>query len=246
MNLNDALNCLPETDDKVIISHSGGLDSSTALILAVEKYGSDKVISLGFNYGQKQSTELEKAAELCDVLGVERQVLDLGILGQVVKNVSANIAGTDIEMPTIKDVLGDPSPKTEVPFRNLIMFSLSAAFAEANKAKHIVVGVQATDQYAYWDTTPNFVEDVNKVFSQNRKWHIQLIAPFSTLSKTDELNILKELGKVDLMKHTLTCYNPNEHGESCGKCPSCAERIKSFMDVELKDPIAYQVDIPWT
>ena len=245
MKVSEALNRLPETDKRVVITHSGGLDSSTAVILAVEKYGSENVVSIGYNYGQKQSIELEKASELCELLGVAREVIDLGILGNIVRNVSANIAGTDVEMPTIKDILGNPQPPTYVPYRNTIMFSLTAAFAEANQASHIICGLQVHDEYSYWDTTQRFVDGINSIFEMNRSWPLELVAPFSDLSKTQELKLLDEMGKISLLSHSLTCYNPDSNGSSCGRCPSCAERIKSFMDMRMVDPIPYQMEIPW-
>lgn len=245
MNVKEALSRLPDTNKKVVITHSGGLDSSTAVILAAEKYGAENVISVGFNYGQKQSVELEKATELCNVIGVQRNVLDLGILGDVVRSVSANISGTDVEMPTIKDVLGNPQPPTYVPYRNMVIFSLTAAFAEANGADKIICGLQVHDEYSYWDTTQRFVDSVNDIYSQNRSWPIELVAPFSDLSKTQELELLEEIGKTDLLIHSLTCYDPDDQGRSCAKCPSCAERIQAFMNIGKPDPIAYQMEIPW-
>lgn len=245
MNLNEAINALPDTDKKVVITHSGGLDSSTAVIVAVEKYGADNVISVGYNYGQKQAEELARASSLCEKLGVTRHVLDLSILGDVVRNVSANIGGTDVEMPTIKDILGNPQPPTYVPFRNAIIFNITAAFAEANGASHIICGLQVHDQYSYWDTTQRFIDDINQLWANNRMWPLELVAPFSALSKTEELNILQDMGKVDLLEHSLTCYNPDSEGRSCAKCPSCAERIKAFMDIKTKDPVEYSVDVPW-
>jgi 7-cyano-7-deazaguanine synthase len=245
MNLSESLNRLPETDKKIVITHSGGLDSSTAVILAVEKYGASNVISVGFNYGQKQSVELERASALCKKIGVKRHVLDLSILGDIVRSVSANISGTDVAMPTIKDVLGNPQPPTYVPYRNMVLFSLTAAFAEANGASHIICGLQVHDEYSYWDTTQRFIDGINNIYGQNRSWPVTLVAPFSDLSKTQELEILKELNKIDLLSDSLTCYNPNDKHESCGKCPSCAERIKAFMNMGMKDPISYSVNIPW-
>ena len=245
MNYQEALSALPNTDKKVVITHSGGLDSSTAVIVASEKYGPENVISVGFNYGQKQSIELERATELCDRLGVSRHVLDLGILGDIVRSVSANISGTDVEMPTIKDILGNPQPPTYVPFRNMVLFSLTGAFAEANGASHIICGLQVHDEYSYWDTTQKFVDGINNIYDQNRSWPVTLVAQFSQLSKTQELNILIEMGKLDLIKHSLTCYNPDDEGRSCGKCPSCAERVNAFMNIKQPDPIEYQMEIPW-
>ena len=246
--LNEVMERLPDTEHKVIVTHSGGMDSATAVILCTKKYGAENVISLGYNYGQKQSVELDYAERLCAELGVTRQVLDLGILGSIVKNVSANIAGTDVEMPTIKDILGNPQPPTYVPYRNMIMFSLTAAFAEANAASHIVCGLQVHDEYSYWDTTQKFVDGLNSIYDQNRSWPLTLIAPFADLSKTEEISLLEETDQIDLLKHTLTCYDPTtkgEYGVACGKCPSCSERIQAFMNKGLVDPIEYAIDIPW-
>ena len=105
--------------------------------------------------------------------------------------------------------------------------------------------MQVHDSYSYWDTTQRFVDGINNIYGQNRSWPLTLTAPFSDLSKTQELELLQEAGAVDLLVHSLTCYNPNEAGESCGKCPSCAERIKAFMDIKQKDPVGYSLNIPW-
>lgn len=251
MNLSKAFERLPKTDRKVIVTHSGGMDSATAVILSAMHYGPDNVISLGYNYGQKQAVELKYAKRLCDKLGVKRQTLDLNILGDIVRSVSANIGGTNIEMPTIKDVLGNPQPPTYVPYRNLVIFSLTSAFAEANGASHILSGLQVHDEYSYWDTTQKFVDSVNAVTSQNRSWPVTLTAPFSDLSKKQELELLIEADKVHMLEDSLTCYNPvaisDETAESCGKCPSCAERIKAFMDIGMPDPIigGYSIEVPW-
>jgi 7-cyano-7-deazaguanine synthase len=245
MDLDNILERLPETNKKVVVTHSGGLDSSTAVILACKKYGAENVISVGFDYGQKQAIELQRANELCSILGVRREVLDLRILGDIVRGVSANIAGTDITMPTIKDVLGNPQPPTYVPWRNGVLFMLAASFAEANGANYIICGLQVHDEYSYFDTTQRFVDGINNLYEQNRSWPLKLIAPFSDLSKTQELNLLKDMNCLNLVAYTLTCYNPNEEGDSCGRCPSCAERIKAFMDIGEKDPVDYSLDIPW-
>ena len=182
MNLNDALNALPTTDKKVLAVLSGGLDSSVMTMMLVQKYGASNVVALSYNYGQKQKLELTKAAELTAKLGIAHKIIDLGILGEIAKPISANISGTDVAMPTIKDVLGDPQPKTYVPFRNLILLSLTMAQAEASDASHVFTGLQVTDQYGYWDTSQRFVDSLNAVASQNRTHKVTILAPFSLLS----------------------------------------------------------------
>lgn len=246
MKLNDALTSLPNTDKNVLVVLSGGMDSSILTMLLVRKYGANRVVALSYDYGQKQREELNKARKITEILEVGHKVLDLGILGEIAKPISANIGGTDVAMPTIKDVLGDPQPKTYVPFRNLILLSLTMAQAEASNASHVFTGLQVHDEYGYWDTSQRFVDSLNAVASQNRTHKVEIMAPFSHLSKYEEINICKELGWVDLLAHTLTCYNPDELGRSCGKCPSCSERIANFAKAGLQDPIKYSIDIPWS
>ena len=110
MILSDALNLLPDVKGCVVIL-SGGMDSTIAMRLAVEKYGSKNVSALTFNYGQKQSKEISMASVSTTMLGVEHKVIDASFLGDISKGFSANV-DKDIAMPTIKDVLGDPRPKT--------------------------------------------------------------------------------------------------------------------------------------
>ena len=245
MNLQNALKALPDTKGAVVVL-SGGMDSTIAMRLCVEKYGASNVRALTFDYGQKQRFEITKAQESTHSMLVKHKIFDLSVLGDISKGFSANV-DTDIEMPTIKEVLGDPRPKTYVPNRNMILMSVAAAFAEVEGLDTVIMGLQIHDEYGYHDTTARFVNKVNDVLSENRIIKIKVIAPFAALSKVDELRILLELdGHLGLTESTLTCYNPNDKGESCGKCPSCSERIANFMMLGMKDPIPYSRDIPWS
>lgn len=245
MNLVTAFNSLPHDHKKVVAVLSGGLDSSVMTMLLVNRYTAKHVVAVSYDYGQKQRIELEKAASLCKELGIPHKIIDLSILGDIAKPMSANIGGTDVEMPNIKDVLGDPQPPTYVPFRNMILLSLTMSIAEVEGASHVFTGLQVHDEYGYWDTSQKFVDSINSVASQNRTHKVQVVAPFSHLSKAQEIELCKEMDKFHLLKNTLTCYNPNEKGESCGTCPSCSERIMNFMKVGEIDPIPYQIEIPW-
>lgn len=243
-DLNYAMSKLPEVK-RVIIILSGGMDSTISMRLAVEKYGAENVFALSFFYGQKQKIELSMAAQSTAMLGVKHKILDLSVLGEIAEGFSANTS-KDIEMPTIKEVLGDPRPKTYVPNRNMILMSIASAYAEVEDAEIIISGFQSADEYGYHDTTARFVNKINDVLSENRIIKIKVVAPFADLSKSDEINILKELdGNLDLLEKTLTCYNPNLAGESCGTCPSCSERIANFVKVKEKDNIPYSIPIPW-
>lgn len=233
------INTLPDTKKAALIL-SGGLDSTIAMRLMVEKYGAENVHAISFDYGQKQRVELERAAASTKLLGVRHQILKLDALNAIAMGYSANV-DSSIEMPTIEDVLGDPSPSTEVPNRNMVMLSIAAAYCQTREIETLVCGIQVHDEYNYWDCTQPFIDAMNSVLVQNRMCKVKIIAPFASLSKTDELNILRDLdGNLDLLAHTITCYNPNEHGHSCGACPSCSERLKAFKNMGIEDPVTYQ------
>jgi len=244
MILSEALKLLPETKGVVVIL-SGGMDSTITMRLAVEKYGKENVSALTFDYGQKQKREIDMARATTHMLGVKHKIVNASFLGEISKGFSANV-DTDMKMPTIKDVLGDPRPKTYVPNRNMILMSIAAAFAETQNVDTVLCGLQVHDEYGYHDTTQRWVDKVNDLLSENRIIKIKLVAPFSKLSKYDELNILRELdGNLQLTLFTLTCYNPDVDGKSCGVCPSCSERIANFAKIGKADQILYSIEIPW-
>ncbi len=244
LTIKQALQELPNTTGCVVVL-SGGLDSTITMRLAVQKYGAENVSAITFDYGQKQALEIERAKASTRLLGVRHKIVDASFLGDISQGFSANV-DKSIAMPTIQEVLGDPSPKTYVPNRNMILFSIVAAYAETQNVDTIICGLQSTDTYGYWDTTPEFADAMNGVLSLNRKIKVKLIAPFSHLSKYEEIELLQELdGNINLLNSTLTCYNPDDEGRSCGKCPSCSERIAAFIKVKQKDPVEYIINIPW-
>jgi len=240
------LDRLPDTSKGAVVVLSGGLDSTIVMRLCVEKYGADNVRAVTFDYGQKQRVEIERAAASTTKLGVVHKIFDLSILNEISQGFSANV-DADIEMPTIEDVLGDPRPPTYVPNRNMILMSLCAAYAETQDINTIVMGLQVHDEYGYHDTTQKFVDKINSALSENRNIKVKVLCPFVDLSKLDELNLLNELdGNLELLKDTITCYNPDVLGRSCGvgnptrDCPSCSERLAAFAKFGVKDPIEYQ------
>lgn len=236
---------LPDTDKNVVTILSGGLDSTILTHLLVKKYGNDRVFAISFYYNQKQSYELEMARETCLNLGIQHKLIDIGFVGDIVRPVSSNIKGSDIAVPGVKDIIGHPQPVSYIPFRNMLLNTIGFTFAESNNANLIFSGLQITDSYGYWDTTREFVDGMNNIASLNRKFGVELIAPFGTLTKAKEVAIAKELGIIDELKFTLTCYDPDDQGRSCGECASCSERIKAFKKNGIKDPIPYSIYVDW-
>lgn len=222
---------------------SGGLDSTILTYKMVKDFGREAVVALTFNYGQRHDIEIHNAIKTCHKLGIEHKIIDISFLGEVVSPVCALASGTDVEMPTIQDVLGDPQPPTYVPYRNMILNSIGFSFAESVGADAIYTGLQVHDEYSYWDTSHAFIDAMNNVSVLNRQNSITLEAPFADMSKADEI----DLGKLLFVpfEDTWTCYR-GELGEgACGKCPSCSERIMNFAISGIQDPIPYETFINW-
>ena len=52
---------------KAMVLFSGGIDSTTCLGMAVEKYGPENVIALSISYGQKHTKEIDAAIKLVTI-----------------------------------------------------------------------------------------------------------------------------------------------------------------------------------
>lgn len=124
------------------------------------------------------------------------------------------------------------------------MLSMTMSLAEVQKASHVFTGLQVHDEYGYWDTSQRFVDSLNNVAEQNRTHSVEIVAPFSQLSKQDEIELAIEMDKFELLSDTISCYNPVD-GKSCGTCPTCAERIMNFVKAGCQDPIDYVDGFDW-
>ena len=220
-----------QVDSVAIVS--GGMDSVTLLHYLVKKEQRHPAV-ITFVYGQKHDKEVAFAEANAKMLGcTQHQVLDLSLLRPLFAN--SALVSEDTAVPDVLDVLGDPQPITYVPNRNMIFLALAVAYAETNGVGDVYYGAQRHDVYGYWDTTPQFLAELNNVYALNRKTPVELKAPFVKYSKTDLLRIGLELD-VDYGQ-TWSCYEGKE--VACGRCPTCAERLKAFEDVGISDPLPY-------
>lgn len=229
---------------QAIVVFSGGLDSTTMLYDCAAKYDPENVLALTFLYGQRHSIEVQKSKKICKDLGVTQKIVDLAFLGPMVADVCSLSVTSSIGVPSIEHVLGDPAPSTEVPFRNMIFFSIALSLAQATDCSEIWCGIQEHDLYGYFDATPEFVEKINDVAALNRKHQIKVLAPFSRMSKTDEIVLGRDLGVP--YQDTWSCYEgPDSANRACGRCATCAERINAFAKAGEADPLPYAISIPW-
>lgn len=224
---------------KAVVLLSGGLDSTTTLAIAkAERY---ECYCLSFQYGQRQSVELERAKEIAEKMGAaEHLVLRLDL-----DKIGGSALTDDIEVPKEREMeeITHGIPVTYVPGRNTIFLSHAAAWAEVLGASDIFIGINVMDYSGYPDCRPEYLkafeETVNlgsKAGSEGDRFTIH--APLMQLTKKEIIQRGTELGVDYGMTHS--CYDPDELGRACGECDACQLRLKGFHEAGLKDPITYK------
>lgn len=227
---------------KALVILSGGMDSSVLLHHVAKELNYEEIYAITFNYGQRIAREIECAklqAKDCRI--TEHKVINMDFFREISK--MSALTNTDLKIPKAKDDIGNAQPLSYVPFRNLLLLTTAAGWAESVGAEHLFYGAVQTDDYSgYWDCTSMFLNKVNDVYGLNRKNQIQIKAPFMQFSKEQVIKKGIEL-EVDF-RQTHTCYEGTD--PACGECVSCAARIKGFIDNKAVDPIAYKRNIPWS
>ena len=224
---------------KCIVPISGGIDSTVLLYHAVKSGDFDEVHAISFNYGQRHDKELDCACETAFKLKVNYRVIALDFFKYIT---TSSLTNPDIDVAKARDVLGDAQTVNYVPFRNQMMLSICCAYAESVGAETVFHGAAQVDtQAGYWDGSAEFLDSINRLTDLNRKHRIKIEAPLINKSKKEIIEWGVDLGV--FFSKTWTCYEGKE--KACGECTACSSRIKGFMDIGVKDPIEYSIDIPW-
>ena len=236
----------------VVVSLSGGMDSSTLLLRCLSEY--DNVTALSFDYGQKHRVELERAQALVDYLNANGQSITYQVikLDGLVNLLNSNLVqgGDDVPEGHYEE---DNMKATVVPNRNKIFASLvqavalSAANANGNDTD-IALGIHAGDHAIYPDCRQEF-RDADDAAFRIGNWEADKVGYFTPYLDTDKLGILKDGEKLvkelniefdEVYKRTNTSYKPYPSGNSDYKSASSVERIEAFINLGRKDPVQYE------
>ena len=231
---------------------SGGLDSTT--VTAYAKGRVDHLTAVTFNYGQTHAREVECAASIAGILGIEHRLLDISFLSGVAWY-SALTSPERFSVPSERagEEIGHGIPITYVPMRNTIFLSLAAAYLESRVLYAIEVeGVDASDVSAcvymapnaidysgYPDCRPEFYESVTRTLELGSKlWAeyavpIRIETPIIDMSKADIVALADRIGAP--LEHTWSCYKGGD--APCGACDSCLLRAKGFAEAGIPDPL---------
>jgi len=235
-----------------VVSLSGGMDSSTLLLRAINEY--DTVTGISFDYGQKHRVELKKAQSLIDYLadkGHKVNYRQIKLDGLVDLLDSALVSGGD-EVPE-GHYEQDNMKETVVPNRNKMFASITQAVALsiANRTQEqtdIALGIHAGDHAVYPDCRQEF-RDADDAAFRIGNWEADRVGYFTPYLDTDKLGILQDGEKLvealgidfnEVYKRTNTSYKPYPSGNSDYKSASSVERIEAFIALGRKDPVTYE------
>lgn len=223
---------------KALVLSSGGVDSTTALALAVSRYGKDNVIALSVSYGQKHDKEIQAAKAVSAFYGVEQLFLDLSkifqysncsLLQQSIEEIPEESYARQIEKTE-----GEKPVSTYVPFRNGLFLSSAASIALSKDCRVILYGAHADDSagFAYPDCSPVFNDAMNQAIFEGSGHQLKVEAPFVNMTKAEVVKMGLELNAP--YELTWSCYEGKD--EPCGKCGTCIDRAAAFAANGVSDP----------
>ena len=223
---------------KAVVLLSGGLDSATALAIAMDQGYDCSAIS--FDYEQRHKIEIEFAKAQCTILGINHKTIlpDFGKFG------GSALTDKGLEVPVHRDIdeMTESIPITYVPGRNTIFIAYALSYAETIDAQTIFLGVNCLDYSGYPDCRPVYIEAFETLAALSSKQAVEgkpikIETPLIDKTKVEIIQIGTKLG-VDY-SITSSCYNPTKDGLACGKCDSCILRSQGFEQAGILDPTKY-------
>lgn len=223
---------------KALVLFSGGVDSSTCLAIAIEKYGADEVLALSVSYGQKHQKELEAAKAVAAYYGVALKTLDLAAIFE--DSDCSLLRGSSQDIPSesyceqLKKTDGAPV-STYVPFRNGLFLASAASVALSNGCSEIFYGAHSDDAAgnAYPDCSAEFNDSMNSAIYIGSGKQLRVTAPFIGMNKAQVVS--RGLALKVPYELTWSCYEGGS--KPCGVCGTCRDRIAAFEANGITDPL---------
>jgi 7-cyano-7-deazaguanine synthase len=228
-------------DESVAVVHgtlaiclvSGGMDS--CVTAAVARVENEELAFLHVSYGQRTEARERRAfEELADFYGVKRRLaVSLEHLARI-----GGSSLTDSSIPVSKaDLSAEGIPTSYVPFRNAHLLAVATSWAEVTGARRVYIGAEAEDSSGYPDCRPEFYAAFQRVIDVGTRpeTRVEVRTPVIHMRKSEIVRRGIELGAP--LRLTWSCYSSEER--ACGRCDSCALRLRAFQEAGVEDPIPY-------
>ena len=207
------------TLEKAVVVFSGGQDSTTCLLWALEEF--KKIETVTFLYGQRHELEVECAERIAKELGVKQKIIQMDLLNQLTEN-----ALTRKEM----EIEEGEVPNTFVEGRNHIFLSFAAIYAKTIGVRNIITGVSETEFSGYPDCRDEFIRSLNTTLNLAMDDQFKLLTPLMWKDKAKVWEMADQMGRLAYIReNTLTCYN-GIIGDGCGTCPACKLRNEGLQN----------------
>jgi 7-cyano-7-deazaguanine synthase len=212
---------------------SGGMDSCVTAAIAATEYG--ELAFLHVSYGQRTEAREQRAFnELADHYGVtHRLVASLDYLARI-----GGSSLTDTRIPVAPpDLKARTIPTSYVPFRNAHLLAIATSWAEVIGARAIYIGAVEEDSSGYPDCRPEFYAAYQRAIDNGTRpaTRVEIRTPVIHLRKSEIIRRGLELGAP--LALTWSCYQAEDR--ACGRCDSCALRLRAFGEAGVDDPIPY-------
>lgn len=220
--------------DKALVLSSGGVDSTTCVGLAVERFGKENVSTVSVFYGQRHSKELECAQKIAEYYNVEHYELDLSSIMKYSNCSLLSHSTEEVELGSYEEQLDraeNGMVSTYVPFRNGLMLSSVAALAMSiypDDITHIYLGAHADDSAgaAYADTSKAFTDAMTLAIKEGTYNQVLVEAPLVELNKA---GVVKKGFEIGVPYHmTWSCYLGGD--TPCGECGTCTDCVQAFKE----------------
>ena len=221
---------------RALVLFFGGQDSTTCLAHALTHYA--HVETLGFDYGQRHSVELQARQTVLQRLRWQfphwaarlgpDHVLNVDVIGQ--------IGGSSLTEDVAIAMQQDGLPNTFVPGRNLLFMTLAGALAYRRGLQVLVTGVSEADFSGYPDCRDDTMKAMQLALNLGLERRLRISTPLMWRDKAAVWQLAFELGGqalIDLIvQDSHTCYQgtrtPHAWGAGCGQCPACQLRASGW------------------
>lgn len=212
---------------RAVVVFSGGQDSTTCLIQALQQY--DEVHCVTFDYGQRHREEITVAQQLAKKLGARaHKLLDVNLLNELA---ISSLTRDNIPLPQW-DPNASGLPSTFVPGRNILFLTLASVYAWQVEAEAVITGVCETDFSGYPDCRDEFVKALNHAITLGMARDIRFETPLMWLNKAETWALADYWQQLPLIRNeTLTCYNGIQ-GDGCGECAACHLRARGLQEYQ--------------
>lgn len=213
---------------------SGGMDSCVTAAMAREE--NQETAFLHISYGQRtERRERQAFEEVADHYDVRhRLVVSLEHLARI-----GGSSLTDKDVPVAEaDLSSGEIPTSYVPFRNAHLLAAATSWAEVLGAKRIYIGAVADDSSGYPDCRPEFYAAFQQAIDVGTRPEttVEIKTPVIHMRKSEIVRRGAQLGAP--LQLTWSCYQAE--ARACGRCDSCALRLRAFREAGVMDSIPYE------